>query len=229
MSQFTGFSKDTISFYKDLKENNTKKWFEDNKNRYLESVIAPAQAFVTAMGEQLLSLSENINFDTRHHGPGSIFRIHRDTRFSKDTTPYKTHLGMYFWVGTGKKMECPGYYFHLEGDTIMLGAGSYMFTRNQLAAFRNAVDDRKNGEALKKTVDKVTKNPLYSIGGEHYKKVPRGFSPTHPRARLLLYNGLYASLETRIPAEFYSSSLVQWCFGHYKSCKPLVDWLFHNI
>ena len=93
--------------------------------------------------------------DPRTNGAGSIFRIYRDTRFSKDKRPYKTYLGILFWQGRGKKMENPGFYFHLEPKGLMLGAGTYTFMKQGLEAFRKAVVHRTRGPALAKAVKKV--------------------------------------------------------------------------
>jgi len=111
---FNGFPRELIQFYQGLSRNNDKSWFNEHKDIYARHVIAPAQDFVVSMGERLRMLSPGIVADTRANGAGSIFRIYRDLRFSKDKRPYKTFLGIFFWEGSGKKMENPGFYFHME-------------------------------------------------------------------------------------------------------------------
>ena len=96
IQNFSGFSQEVISFYNELALNNDRDWFNAHKSVYTEKVLEPAQGFVLAMGERLRMLSPNIIADPRTNGSGSIFRIYKDTRFSKDKTPYKTFLGDLF-------------------------------------------------------------------------------------------------------------------------------------
>ncbi|MEE8298440.1 MAG: TIGR02453 family protein, partial [Thermodesulfobacteriota bacterium] len=99
---FHGFTKATFKFFKDLEKSNTKKWFEENRKIYEKNVLEPAQEFVMEMGERLKSISPKIVAIPKTDK--SIFRIYRDMRFSKDKTPYKTHLGIFFWEGPKKKL-----------------------------------------------------------------------------------------------------------------------------
>ena len=163
--------------------------------------MAPTRDFVFHMGIRLQELSPEIVADPRVNK--SIFRPYRDTRFSKDKTPYKTHLGIFFWEGSLPKMECAGYYFHLEPPHLMLAEGIHCFSKRLLEQYRNSVVHPEHGPALSKAVDKVEKNKGYAVGGEHYKKTPRGYDPQHANANLLLYDGLYVSTSGPIPEEFF--------------------------
>ncbi len=222
---FNGFPKETIEFYRELVKHNDKRWFDAHKADYQEFVIEPAREFVVAMGARLQKIAPEIVPDTRTNGAGSIFRIYRDTRFSKDKAPYKTHLGVFLWDGRAKKLESRGFYFQIEPPTMMLAAGMYRFTPEQLAAYRAAVADPKGGPALKRAITRVAGNPGCAIGEPHYKRVPRGFEPDHPRAELLKHNGMYAYTEGRIPREFTKPSFVDYCFDRWKPMMPLHRWL----
>ncbi|MEI6613544.1 MAG: DUF2461 domain-containing protein, partial [Chrysiogenales bacterium] len=118
VDEFRGFSKKTVEFFKDLAANNNREWFAAQRNNYEENVLQPARAFVVAMGERLQRLTPGITANPRTDG--SLFRIYRDTRFSPDKSPYKTHMGIFFWEGKRPRMECSGYYFHLEPPNLML-------------------------------------------------------------------------------------------------------------
>jgi uncharacterized protein (TIGR02453 family) len=174
------------------------------------------------MGEKLASLSPHIIADPRTDK--SIFRVHRDTRFSNDKRPYKTHLGIYFWEGPGKKMECSGYYFHLEPPDVFLGAGLYMLSRDQLSRYRDDVVHPKHGPALARAVAAVRKKG-YDIGGLHYQRVPRGYDPEHKNAELLKHSGVFAMHETKIPPELYSSGIVDSCFKIFRAMSPVHEWM----
>jgi uncharacterized protein (TIGR02453 family) len=222
-SAFSGFSKQTVEFYTQLKKNNNKSWFEEHKSDYETYVMTPARDFVVAMGERLEKLSPNIHADPRVNK--SIFRIYRDTRFSKDKTPYKTNLAMWWWEGEGPRMECSGYYIHIEPPNLMLGVGIYMFPRDMLKTYRDSVVSPIYGPALQQAIEEVSRQEKYSIGDKHYKRVPRGYDPDHENAELLLYNGLHAGFETDIPRVFYSEDLLDYCFDIYNDLYPIHKWL----
>src|SRR3954470_13982118 len=97
-AEFKGFSKDFFAFFKELKANNERPWFEENKERYKASVVAPISDFITAMSPRLAKISKHFIADPRPNG-GSMFRIYRDVRFAKDKRPYKEHAAVHFRQG----------------------------------------------------------------------------------------------------------------------------------
>jgi uncharacterized protein (TIGR02453 family) len=234
-STFPGFPKRTVTFLRDLAAHNDRDWFAAHKADYETSVLAPARAFVLAMGGRLRRLTPAIRYDPRANG--SLFRIYRDTRFSPDKSPYKTNLGIFFWEGAGPRMDCPGYYFHLEPPTLMLGGGLYAFSRPLLERYRRAVADPEYGPALAAITGKLASRPVpqgdggnsarpdYTIGGEHYKRVPPGYDPAPEAEFLLRHAGLYAGIEIPVPAELHSPGLVDYCFARFKPMEPLHRWL----
>src|SRR5512143_3522366 len=118
---FGGFSRETVRFFSALRKNNTREWFTQNRETYDREVLGPATLFVTAMGGRLRKLVPGLVAVPAVNK--SIFRIHRDTRFTLDPSPYKTNLGLYFWDGARPKMESAGFYFQIEPPQIMLGGG----------------------------------------------------------------------------------------------------------
>jgi len=224
---FKGFPKEAVEFYAELKNNNNKPWFDGRKKDFDEYVMAPARDFVHAMGLRLKELSPGVIADPRINK--SIFRPFRDTRFSKDKTPYKTHLGIFFWSGHLAKMDCPGYYFHLEPPMVMLAAGNHCFTKPILEAYRESVVDPRQGPALAKAIKAVMKKGAYEIGSKEYKKVPRGYDKDHENAELLLYGGLYAAWDANIPTELYSAEIVDYAFKRFKDMAPIHDWLLDML
>jgi uncharacterized protein (TIGR02453 family) len=220
---FSGFPRDGVVFFEELKKNNEKEWFDRHKDRFQTAVMSPARAFVSAMGERLRAISPGVVADPRVNK--SIFRINRDTRFSLDKSPYKTHLGIFFWEGRRPKMECSGYYFHLEPPRLMLGAGIYMFPRQLIHPFRTAAVDPDHGDRLAEIVETLKKKSRYEIGGVHYKRMPPGYDQEHPNAPLLLHNGLYVGSETEIPEELFSERLLGYCMKVFTDLHPLHQWL----
>ncbi|MBM4326907.1 MAG: DUF2461 domain-containing protein [Deltaproteobacteria bacterium] len=223
---FDGFPQKGVEFLRQLAEHNDREWFSRHKPDYDEFLLAPARDFVTAMGARLQKMSPGIIADPRTDR--SIFRINRDTRFAKDKSPYKTHLGIFFWEGNRPKMECPGFYFHLEPPTLMLAAGLYCFPKHLLETYRDAVVSPKHGPALAKAIREVTKPKGYEVGEVHYKKTPRGYDANHANAKYLLYSGLYVMVNEPAPQELFSSKLLDHCFERFRLMAPLHRWL-HTI
>lgn len=219
---FDGFKKKTNSFWKDLAANNNKAWFEEHRPDYERYVLEPSRLLVTDLGEELRKIAPRIQAIPKVNK--SLFRINRDLRFSKDKSPYKTHMGIWLWEGEGKRMECSGFYFHLEPGRLMLGVGIHQFPRDMLIAYRDDVAGPRHGAALARAVRQV-EQAGYGVGVEHYKRVPRGYAPDHKRADLLKFRGLTAMTESKIPKEFYRADLVEWCMAHYQAMLPIHKWL----
>jgi len=223
--KFNGFPRECLAFYRDLAKNNSKRWFEQHRSEFEEYVLAPAREFVLAMGEALSRRSPGIHADPRTDK--SIFRIYRDVRFSRDKRPFKTNLAIWFWEGRGPRMECSGYYFHLEPKTLMLGAAIYMFPKHMIREYRDSVVHRTYGPGLDKAVKTVLKKGPYGLGGAFFKRVPRGYPADHANAGYLLYNGLWAGIEMPVPKEIFSPDLVSFCCKHYSNMAPLHEWLLN--
>lgn len=222
-AEFTGFPEETLQFFRGLTRHNDKPWFEAHRRDYDDHVIAPARAFVSAMGPRLQKKVPGIQADPRTNK--SIFRINRDTRFSKDKRPYKTNLAIMFWEGDRPRMECPCFYFHLEADQLMLGGGIYLFQPDQLAEFRRSVDDGRLAGQLERALKGQVKRSCQATHIEAYKKVPKGYSPDHPRADLLKLKGLTLGEETAIPAALHSARLLDYAMKRYEKMVPLHRWL----
>jgi uncharacterized protein (TIGR02453 family) len=225
MNEFNGFPNEGLQFLRELKSNNNREWFQARKSIYTDSILEPAQDFVVALGERLKVLSPGFQFDTRTNGSGSIMRIYRDVRFSKDKTPYKTNIGIVFWEGSRKKMENPGYFLHFDSEGGNVYAGHHQFHKSFLASYRQAVDDLTLGKDLEKAIEEVQMTGQHEVGGEHYKRVPRGYDPDHARADLLRHNGLWAKSPTISAESLGDSGLVDLCFNYCQDMLPLHQWL----
>ena len=222
---FTGFPNEGLQFLADLGENNDRDWFNARKQTYTDNIVTPAVAFAESLGERLQYISPHIQYDTRTNGQGSLMRIYRDIRFSKDKSPYKTWVGIRFWEGGPKAGGNPGFHFGFDATGGGLHVGMYGFDKTMLAAYRAAVDDDELGAELEAAIESVSAAGSYEIKGEHYKRIPRGYDPDHPRAQLLRFNSLYASSPGIEPAVLASPQLVDVVMDHCEKTAAVQQWL----
>jgi uncharacterized protein (TIGR02453 family) len=167
-----------FDFYRDLARHNDRAWFKANQDRYEETVRDPLLAFVAGFATRLRRISPHFLADPRPIG-GSLFRIQRDVRFSKDKSPYKTSAGVHFRHDAGKDAYTPGFYLHLEPGNVFAGAGIWHPDSGSLLAIRNAIVD--DPAAWRRAVSgKKFRSELTLSDDEPLKRAPRGFDPEHP-------------------------------------------------
>ena len=166
------FSAGLFKFLRELKANNQRDWFQANKARYEEDVKEPALAFIEDIGHRLPEVAPHLVADTK-----SLFRIHRDTRFAKDKTPYKTHVGIYFRHARAAEADTPGLYLHLEPGHVFLGAGIWHPQTPALKRIRDAIVARPDGWREATTAG----DPVWRLAdGEALKRAPAGYPADHP-------------------------------------------------
>ncbi|MEM1401240.1 MAG: DUF2461 domain-containing protein [Pseudomonadota bacterium] len=226
MSTFQGFPKDTVAFITELAANNSKDWFEANRDRYEESYREPARAFVEAMAEPLATLSPELNADPRNNG--SILRIHRDVRFSKDKSPYHTYLRIIFWQGAGKSKGKSGLYFGISPGELFLGGGMHGFDPEQLKRYRSALENPAKSEALQKAIQKV-KKAGHTLGEPHLKKIPNTIPADHPAPDLFRYKGLYAGIHSSLEPWLHGPEISDKVMDRFKTVRPLQAWLAAHV
>jgi uncharacterized protein (TIGR02453 family) len=171
------FSPALFTFLRELRANNDRDWFKANKPRYVEVVQEPALEFVSEFEPHLRAISPHFVADPRPVG-GSLFRIHRDTRFSKDKSPYKLHTGIHFRHELAQSAHAPGFYLHLEPDQVFLGAGIWRPDTETLAKIRTAI--ATDPERWTATTRAPTFADAYRLAGDSLKRAPAGFDPEHP-------------------------------------------------
>lgn len=220
------FPNDAVKFLSKLKRNNNKEWFESHRQEFVSTVLEPAQEFVVVLGELLRTIAPGIIAIPKIDK--SIFRLHRDVRFSKDKSPYKTNLGILWWEGNRKKMECSGFYFHVEPGYSFLGAGQYMFADDLLKKYRQIVYVPDKAKELDTIVKKLKKKG-YRLGGKKYKRVPKGFDIEYSYSDYLLYNGIYVYDESADLKKFQKGNVVKLVFKKFTEMLPLHRWLVKNI
>jgi len=218
---FDGFDRGLVQYLTELRANNERGWFNAHRDEYETLLLEPARDFVEAAGEELRAFVPDVGADPRVNG--SIFRIARDTRFSKDKRPYKDHLDLWFWVGDRKRG--PGFWFRLTPEELLLGGGMHRFEPAQLERYRTSVVDDDRGGALRDEVERL-QGEGYEIGGQRYKRMPRGFEAPDDRASLLLHEGIFSWVEfSPLPDAVFTEDFPRFCAKRYRPLAPLVDWL----
>ncbi len=165
------FAPDLFEFLRQLKRHNNREWFAKNKHRYDEVVRDPALMFISSFAPHLHKLSPHFVADPRPTR-GSLFRIYRDTRFSHDKRPFKTHVGIHFSHSSGKDSHAPVFYLHLEPDNPFAAAGVWHPDNSALTKIRTAIVAAPGEWA------KVARK--LELEGDSLKRPPRGFDPSHP-------------------------------------------------
>lgn len=196
VSSFKGFPADFFGFFDDLAANNNRPWFNDNKARYYESVVNPISAFIVAMAPRLRDISAHYVADPKPHG-GSMFRIYRDTRFSKDKSPYKTHAGVQFRHAAGRDAHAPGFYVHLAADGLYFGGGIWRPPGPALNCIRESIVDNARSWARVAGAREVQASG--GIRGDSLKRPPRGYDAEHAHIEDLKRKSFYVMVEAPPP------------------------------
>lgn len=185
MENFDHFSNASMVFLKDLKAQNNREWFASNKGIYDQEIRAPAKSFAQ---ETEIALEALTGIPHR----SKIFRIHRDVRFSKDKTPYNTHIHLSFTPETGHANP-PMWFFGQNTERLSLGCGVFQYDKPGLSRFRSAMAGTK-GAALIALRDTLW-NAGIRVSDPHLKRVPSGFDPDHPHKDALLRKGFSAWID----------------------------------
>ena len=177
MTSTQHFTPALFEFLAELAENNNREWFQANKARYERDVRDALVGFVSDFGDRLYQISPHMVADPRPSG-GSVFRIYRDVRFSKDKSPYKTNAGIHFRHEVGREVHGPGLYLHLQPGSVFAGIGIWRPNSATVGKIREAIV--ANPGRWSRIVDERAFASVYSLESESLKRAPRGVDPDHP-------------------------------------------------
>ena len=175
--EFSRFEPTIFQFLEELADNNNRSWFNENKWRYDQEVLAPCQAFIRAFRPRLKEISPFFVASDRRSG-GSLMRVYRDTRFARDKTPYKTNVGIQFRHEMGRDVHAPGFYVHIAPDECFLAVGVWRPDRASLGRIRQAIVDEPD-RWRRATGDRKFRE-YFELAGDRLKRPPRGFPTDHP-------------------------------------------------
>ena len=219
---FTGLPRDFFAFFEELAQNNNKLWFKDNKQRYRDNVQEPLLALVEAMGPRLKKISPHIVADPRRNG-GSVFRIYKDVRFSKDKSPYKTHGAIQFRHARGKDAHAPGFYIHLSPDEVFAGGGVWGPPSPALLAIRETIRD--DPRAWQKIINgKAFVQRFGEIRGDRLTRPPRGFDKDDPMIEDIKRKSFFA-MEQKKKSSVHKPEFPDEIEASLREAKPLMAFL----
>ena len=172
----TGFEASAIRFLEELGDNNNRDWFKDNKTRYEELVLDPALRFIQSMQDPLADIAPHFTAIPQRMG-GSLMRVYRDTRFSKNKLPYKTNIGIQFRHEQAKDVHSPGYYLHIDPGQVFIGVGMWRPESDPLRSIRERIAARP--AEWKRVIGDAKFKRHFTLGGESLTRPPRGFDKDH--------------------------------------------------
>jgi uncharacterized protein (TIGR02453 family) len=214
-----------FKFLRELRRNNNREWFTENKTRYQEDVRDPAVELVSQLEKPLAKSAPMLNPIAKGHG-GSVMRIYRDTRFGKDKTPYKTNVGISIRHQAGKDVHAPGIYIHLDAKECFLGAGCWRPQSSVLAAIRSAIDE--DPKAWKRARDNRAFASEFNFVGDRLKTAPRDYPKDHPMIEDLRRIDFIA-LAPLSQSQVTSDEAVSIMMDRIKKAKPLMKFLCDAI
>jgi uncharacterized protein (TIGR02453 family) len=202
---FQGWPEEALDFYEGLEADNSKTYWTAHKAIYEEKVRGP-----------MLELLEELEPD---FGETKIFRPYRDVRFSKDKSPYQTHVGAL--VGDG--------YIQLSANGLAAGSGMHRMAPDQLDRYRTAVAEDKSGEELERIIADIERQEIAVHGRDPLKSAPRGYPADHPRIGLLRYKGVVTWKEWPVEPWLGTQAAKRHVAGFLTASLPLCTWLSGNV
>jgi uncharacterized protein (TIGR02453 family) len=211
MTDIPGFSAKATRFFEDLEDNNTREFWTAHKDVFDREVSQPLAALLESLPDR--------------YQPFRILRMHRDLRFSKDKSPYKTQQGAMHEGGGG------GHYLHIAADGLLVAAGTYQMEADQLERYRAAVDDNRSGKTLERVLAELSKASIEVLTDDPppLKTAPRGYPKEHPRIDLLRQKGLIAHRSLAGSGLRRQDTLREFVVETYDACEPLLRWLGKHV
>jgi uncharacterized protein (TIGR02453 family) len=215
------FTKQTFAFLSSLADNNTREWFDEHRQDYEDCVREPALDFISDMAEVMPAISKHFRAVPKKVG-GSLMRVQRNLRFSRDKTPYKTNIGIHFRHEVGKDVHAPGYYVHIAPGECFVGAGLWHPEADVLFRIREGI--LKNGGAWLAARDNKAFRKQFSLEGDMLTNAPRGYAKDHPMLEDLKrkdFIALAALNQVEVTSKDFRSLVVE----RFKQAEPYMRFL----
>jgi uncharacterized protein (TIGR02453 family) len=222
-SEFSGFKPEIFAFLRDLEQNNNREWFAEYRDRYENDYLAPAMDFVNAMYEAAAALTPPHKAVAKING--SVRRINRDVRFSKDKSPYNARLHLVFWTGDHPNRS-PAIHLILDPESIGFGAGQWAFSADQIDQYRNAISKPASRKGLSQAVERANAVGC-EMGLPELKKIPKGFDESADWSSLLRHKSIVCRTFSRVqaPDEMFTPHAASYFTNLFAELAPLNAWI----
>jgi uncharacterized protein (TIGR02453 family) len=218
-TRFAGFPAEMPEFFEGLEKNNNREWFQKRKSVFEEKVKAPMVELVECVNQELAKFAPDHINDPKK----AIYRIYRDTRFSKDKTPYKLHVGAIFPHRNLEKHGGGGHYFHVSRKELLLAGGAYMPGKEELLAIREHIAE--NHERFRKIISrKRLRDAFGELQGDSLVRPPKGFDAEHPAIDLIKQKQWYV-FASMGPESATTPELLKEIVKRFKAMQELIDFL----
>jgi uncharacterized protein (TIGR02453 family) len=217
---FEGFPQSGLTFLRDLGGHNDRDWFEAHRAVWDEEIIPAMLAWCEELAERLRDVMPKLVFVPRVGG--SLYRLNRDIRFSRDKSPYKTHVAALLWEG-GEKHDAPGVYLHVSPDEVIFGGGLYVFEEGRLDRYRKLLHGDA-AERLERALARAKKSGL-KPDGEKLQRAPRGFDPEGVYAELAKFKGLVVGKTVKPAGWLHTRQALDRSEAMARAYAPLHSWL----
>jgi uncharacterized protein (TIGR02453 family) len=220
---FEGFPRDGLSFLAQLAERNERDWFEAHRAVWDEQIVPAMLSWCGELCEALRDVMPRLVFVPRVGG--SLYRLNRDIRFSRDKSPYKTHVAALLWEGSDKH-DAPGVYLHVSSSEVILGGGMWIFEQEgRLDRYRKRLQEDSSAQRLESAIAHARKAGLEVEAQEQLQRPPRPFTPDHPRAALSRYKGLTVGKRLAPGDWLHSREALRRSEAAMRAYAPLHAWL----
>ena len=224
---FSGFPRDGLTFLAQLAHHNDRDWFEANRAVWDDQIVPAMLAWCGALCERLADVMPRLVFVPRIGG--SLYRLNRDIRFSRDKSPYKTHVAALLWEG-GDKHDAPGVYLHVSPTEVIFGGGMWIFEQEgHLDRYRKLLQDEKSSQRLDAALAHGRTSGLKIEAAEQLQRPPRPFTPDHPRAELSRYKGLTVGKRVAPGPWLHTAEALRRSESAARAYAPLHAWLRDEV
>jgi len=220
---FQGFPEGGLAFLRALTGHNDRDWFEAHRSAWDEEIVPAMMEWCAALAERLRDVMPRLVFVPRIGG--SVYRLNRDIRFSRDKSPYKTHVAALLWEG-GDKHDAPGVYLHISPEEMIMGGGIWIFEQEgRLDRYRKLLQDGRSAARLEAALAHARRSGLKIEAAERLQRPPRPFTPEHPRAELSRYKGLTVGKRVAPGEWLHSREALRRSEAAARAYAPLHAWL----
>jgi uncharacterized protein (TIGR02453 family) len=219
------FTEGTFNFLRELAGNNNRDWFNANKSGYESEVREPARAFIRAMAPELARFAPHFVASDKKAG-GSMMRVFRDVRFSKNKQPYKTNIGIQFRHAVGKDVHAPGFYLHIEANEVFVGAGIWHPDSDTLKKIRTYIDAHPT--RWQEGRDDAGFAKTFALAGDSLSRAPKGYAPDHPMIEDLKRKD-FIGIAPLMPELLLQDDLVGLVGSYFETARPFMQQLCRAV